>query len=130
MPRVEADGVLAENVLHSHPLSARTRGVDLTDVLAELGDGWTISSVGSLTQKKRDGSATTDLTLGTATVNTGSFPDGQGGTVAVGKGIQFEQSGGTGGEDYLITIPVTFVNGADTEVEAFVCRLNVRDGDE
>jgi hypothetical protein len=123
MSRLPNTTVTASNTVQAHPLDEEQYGLDCTD---KLPTGVTVSSA-TLSQKKADGTATTDLTLGSATVNASTFEGYQGRTVAIGKGILFTVEDGVGGEDYLITAKLTC---SDTKVRNIVCPFKVRDGDE
>lgn len=122
MPRTANTTVLAGNTVQAHPLDSETYGLDLTD---KLPTGVTASSA-TVSQKTAAGAASTDLTLGSPSVNTATFP-GVGRTVAIGKGVLFTATGGTAGEDYLLTVAATC---SDSKVRHVVCRLEVRDGTE
>jgi len=63
------------------------------------------------------------LTLGPALVNGSPFPDGLGGTVATGQGLQLRVAGGTADTDFTLTIGAVTTTG-NTRVA--VCRLLVR----
>ncbi len=71
---------------------------------------------------------TTDLTLGNKSVNTSTFLNRRGKTVAVGKGVQFTVSGGVAGTDYEITIQCG-TTGSPAQTLEVTAPLEVRDDD-
>ena len=96
------------------PTESILYGVDFTKLLlsAETISTVTISD-----------SPTGQLTIGAGSANVASFPNDEGGTVAVGKGAQFRISGGTAGTTYTLTVTVT-TSAGNTRV--IVCSLQVR----
>ena len=85
---------------------------------ALLSSGETLSSVTSLTE---DG--TSDLTIGTATVNTAAVTvDGT--TIAIGMAVQARISGGTDGEAYRLECICTTSDSNTRELDGI---LKVRD---
>lgn len=64
------------------------------------------------------------LALGGPLVNTGSFTNDDGGTVAIGAGVQVRIAGGAAGVDYVLTASCTTNQGNTRTV---VCTLQVRD---
>ena len=63
------------------------------------------------------------LSLGPVAVNAAPFPDGLGGTVSPGQGLQLRVSGGVAGTDYLLTLGATTTAG-NTRIA--LCELRVR----
>ncbi len=64
------------------------------------------------------------LTLGSPIVNTAAFANDDGGTVAIGAGVQFRAAGGVSPTDYVLTVSCG-TNLGNTRV--IVCTLQVRD---
>lgn len=67
-----------------------------------------------------------DLTCATPIVNTGTFSNDEGGTVAVGFGIQSRISGGVHGGNYLLK--VVGYDAGTTNGDGYYCILQVREG--
>lgn len=67
----------------------------------------TIASVGTIT------ASPTGLTFSGAAANASTITGEYGQTVAIGKGVQFNMSGGTADTDYVLTIPVVLSDGSD-----------------
>jgi len=63
------------------------------------------------------------LLLGPVLVNASPFPDGMGGIVAAGQGLQVRVSGGTNGTDFTLTLGAATTQG-NTRIA--VCRLLIR----
>src|SRR5438034_575815 len=64
------------------------------------------------------------LVLGTPLVNAAAFSNDDGGTVAIGAGVQFRAAGGASPTDYLLTATCATNQGNTRTV---VCLLQVRD---
>lgn len=75
-------------------------------------DGLTITSVGTITIRVDSGTddALTTLVVGAGAPNAATFVDDDGNTVAVGKAVLANVSGGTDGVRYLVKIPATLSN--------------------
>ena len=69
-------------------------------------------------------SPTSGLVLGSPIVNAGAFANDDGGTVAIGAGVQFRAAGGVSPTDYLLTVTCGTNQGNTRTV---VCTLQVRD---
>lgn len=67
--------------------------------------------------------APTGLSLGLVGVNAAPFPDGLGGLVPSGQGLQLRVAGGVAGTDYLLTLGATTTAG---NTRLAVCELRVR----
>ena len=63
------------------------------------------------------------LSLGPVTVNAAPFPDGLGGMVPSGLGLQLRVAGGVAGTDYRLTLGGTTTAG---NIRLAVCELRVR----
>lgn len=109
-------GTLAPQIHYKNPSEVRNVGVDFTDDLA-----------------------TAELLTGTPTVSSDIVPDLtyasiavitvatviNGRTVAIGKGVTFRVSGGTDGDDHLLTVSCG-TNSTPTETVVGTCRLRIR----
>lgn len=80
-----------------HPSESIKYGVDFTKVLPIAGE--------TLTGSPTVTSDPSGLTITEAAVNVATFLNDQGGTVAIGKGVQLRIAGGSVGE-YTVTISV------------------------
>lgn len=109
-------GYVADAVLIAHANASRLYGVNYTTWLtsAELCNG-TPTAVEE---------TTTDLTIASVAVNTATFVDIRGNTVAIGKGIQFRVSGGTAGLTYTILV-TTATDSSNT----LPCKVRLKIGD-
>lgn len=85
--------------------------VDLSEIVGDE----TIASVDSITPTP------TGITLENAAANASEYTD-EGVTIAAGKGVLFDKSGGTKGRTYLVRIVVTLSNGSQRGAEV---RINV-----
>jgi hypothetical protein len=81
--------------------------IDLTDLPL---DDLTIEDVDSITPTP------TGITLSNATPNAAEF-EKDGVTIAAGKGVLFDKSGGTAGKSYLVRMVVTLSNNSKRGVE-------------
>ena len=66
----------------------------------------------------------TGLSISSQAVNAATFPNDEGGTVAVGCGARFRIVGGTDGTNYLLTVIASTTAG---NTRTAVCILQVRD---
>lgn len=91
-----------------------------------LRSGETISSVTSVTctAASGTGTATSDLTIGTGTVNDATFENDEGGTVAISEGVKARISGGVNGGDYTIRCRVAT---SQSDTRDIIGTLQVRD---
>ena len=90
-------------------------GVDFTKLMAA---GETLTGAPSVSV------APTGPTVSGAAVNSQSFTNDDGGTVAAGAGVQFRASGGVSPTDYTLTVTCGTSAGNTRTV---VCTLQVRD---
>lgn len=81
--------------------------IDLTSI---LGDSETIDEVESITP------VPTGITLANAAPNDSEYEQG-GITVAIGKGVLFDKSGGTKGRSYLVRMVVTLSTESQRGIE-------------
>ncbi len=114
-----ADTVAALTPKTAHPSSDRLRAADLTNFLPA---GVTIATADSFTQVNDSGAA--GLTITDLAVNTATFLNDDGTTVAIGAGIQMNVAGGVASVTYLITVLFTLTGGAK---DAVVLELRMRD---
>lgn len=94
--------------LQKQPSETDTFTVDFTSLLES---SETLSSIDSLTV------APSGPTLSSQVINSSEITDSDGNTIAVGKAVQFQVSGGTDGYEYLITVKVTTSDGNSKETE-------------
>lgn len=80
-----------------HPSESRVYGVDFTRLLAV---GETLTGSPTVTV------APSGVTASGSVVNSSTFLDDDGVTIAVGKGVQVRLAGGSDGSDYVVTISV------------------------
>jgi len=107
--------VSAIRPLVKHPDESILFGVDFTPLLAADEILSTVVGVSA---------ALTGLALSSQAVNAAAFPNDEGGTVAIGKGVRFRAAGGTTGSDYVLTVTATTSTG---NTRVVVCTLQVRD---
>lgn len=84
----------AVNVIGFHPDDDEIYGLDFSDRLPS----------GVLIESATIAADTDGLTLGSATPNAATFTNHKGRTVAIGKGVQWQMSGGADGVDYTLTV--------------------------
>jgi hypothetical protein len=107
--------VSAIRPLVKHPDESILFGVDFTPL---LGADELLSAISGVS------AAPLGLTLSSQAVNATSFPNDEGGTVAVNKGARFRATGGTAGTDYILTVSATTTAG---NTRVVVCTLQLRD---
>jgi hypothetical protein len=107
--------VVCDQVLVKQPGESILYGISFADLLDA---GETLSSP-TVTD-----TPTGDLTIGTPAVNTATFVDIKGDTVAIGEGVQVRISAGTDGVRYRIEVSCTTTDSNTREVD---CLLDVQD---
>ena len=80
-----------------HPSESRVYGIDFTRLLAT---GETLTGSPTVTVSP------SGVTASGAAVNSATFLDDDGVTIAIGKGVQVRLAGGSDGADYLVTFSV------------------------
>lgn len=98
-------------------------GFDFTKLL-RTGEALTGTPTVTCTAVTGSGGTVNDLTIASIAVNAAAFDNDEGGSVAIGDGVQARISGGVDGCDYTLECkPAT--DQSDTRV--LICTLQVRD---
>lgn len=92
---------LAADPIYKKPGETLKLGIDFT--LYGLVSGETLTGTPT--------ASVTTLTASSLVVNSATFTNRKGGTVAIGKGVQLTLAGGTAGQDYELDVTATTTNG-------------------
>ena len=112
---MSCETVYSEQIHVQHPSDSVLRGFDFTELLA---DGETLTGTPVITPSPASG-----ITLGSPAVNVATFPDDDGNTVAIGKGVQCRVSGLTAGQDYNLRV---VCSTSDSNTFGLQCLLQCR----
>lgn len=107
-------GVKCDQILTKQPGESLLYGISFADLL----------DAGETLSNPAVSATPTGLTIGTPAVNTATFTDINGNTVAIGEGVQVRISSGTDGVTYSLEVTCDTSDSNTREVD---CTLNVED---